>query len=510
MIGALVLMLSVNAYGVPGHGTLTVDARGNFARAFAAGPASESEGWNGRAAWRADATGLERVQGDAGERAEIRGWSRAFHDAIFAGKANAQTASSQERVRIVFGGLHRSGGVWVPRTIEARSDTNGTWTAHVVAVRPIAETGAAFAPPSVPRDATLRGKATTVPLALEGGAASIVARINEVPVHVYADSGGQNVITASLARRAGMHVVGGGSVAGGGGTASIRYAWASSVRIGGATLTHQPFIVLPDGGLPGDVAGIVGYEVFARFAARFDVPHRTLTLARSAAAFGPAAHVVPFGFLDRQPEVDGTLDGIGGPVSIDTGSSLTGQVNAAFVARNDLVHRLRARVTASASGVGGSYPIYLVRAHALRVGGETVASPLLDLLTRPGVSNGTGPIVNLGFAMLKRWIVVLDYPGNELQLRPGGDPSGNVVHDRSGLVVSVRGSALMAGLVLQGTPAARAGIVAGSVIARVNGRPVGASNVASLRAQLRGRPGTRVSLQFANGTQRTLVLERYL
>jgi hypothetical protein len=509
MIAALVLSLAVNAYGVPGTGTLIVDSRGNFTRTFSAGPASEREGWNGRDAWRADATGFARVQGDLAERNEIRGWSRAFRGALFAGTAQTQTASSQEHVRISFSGLHRVAGAWIPQTMVARSDTNGTWTARVTAVRRSAAADADFSPPPPPHDATLRGDTTSVPFEMRGSPVLIV-RIDGLPVRVYADSGGQNVLTETAARRASMHVVGGGMVAGGGGTAPIRYAWASSIHVGNAVLTHQPFIVLPDASLPGDVGGIIGYEVFARFAARFDEPQKTLTLARAASAFGPPVHVVPFAYIDRQPEVAGAIDGIPGPVSIDTGSSLTGAVNASFVKQHDLLRRLQARVTAQAGGVGGRYPIFLVRAHSLRVGAETVADPLLDLKTQPGVWDAGGPIVNLGFAMLQRWIVVLDYAHQQLQLRPGGDPTGNIVRDRSGIVLAQRDGALTAATVLTGTPAGRAGIRTGSVIARVDGKAVGPGDFDAVRTLLRGRPGTRVTIQPANGVSRTIVLERYL
>jgi hypothetical protein len=509
MIAALVLSLAVNAYGVPGTGTLTVDARGDFSRTFDAGPASEHEGWNGRDAWRADATGLARSEGDLAERNEIRGWSRAFRGALFAGTAQAQTASSQERVRISFGGLQRTGSTWIPRTIVARSDANGTWTARVTAVRHVLATDSAFAPPAAPHDATLRGTLTSVPFEMLGSPV-LVVRINGVPVRVYADTGGQNVITESAARRAGLHVVGGGMVAGGGGTAPIRYAWASSIRIGNALLTRQPFIVLPDGRLSDDVAGVIGYEVFARFAARFDEPHKTLTLARDVAAFGPPAGVVDFAYLDRQPEVAGAIDGLRGPVSIDTGSSLTASVNAAFVTQHDLLRRLHARVSTQAAGVGGRYPIFVVRAHTLRVGAETIPGPLLDLDTQPGVWGAGGPILNLGFATLQRWIIVLDYAHRQLQLRPGGNLAGNIVRDRSGIVLGQRNGALLAAIVLTGTPAASAGIAAGTVIARVNGKAVGAADLAAVRTVLRRRPGTRVTVQSASGIRRTIVLERYL
>ncbi|HEV8020162.1 MAG TPA: aspartyl protease family protein [Candidatus Lustribacter sp.] len=510
MIEALVLSLAVTAYGVPGTGTITIDERGRFVRRFDAGPASEGEGWDGRNAWRSDATGMPRVQGDPAERAEILGWSHALRNALEAGKTHALVTSSQDSVDITFAGARRSLGVLVPRTITARSAGNGTWTVTVIAARRVADSPALFALPRPPRDASLSGTITTVPLTLRGNEATVTARINGVPLSVYTDTGGQNVVTESAARRIGLHVVGGGSVAGGGGTATIRYAWANSVRAGNAVMTHQPFIVLPDSAMPGTAAGIIGYELFARFAARFDARAGTLSLARTPAAFGPAVQTVPFGFVDRQPEVMGSLDGVPGAISLDTGSTFTGQVTASFVAQHQLVRMLHARVTAIGQGVGGRYPLYLVRAHSLTLGTVTVDDPLLALLTRPGVWNAGGPIINLGFAMLRRWIFVLDYPNRTIQLRPGGDPSGNLIRDRSGLQIALRGASVDVVSVLAGTPAAEAGITEGLHLRYLNGRRLNKADLAWAQTQLHGQAGTPVTLRFTNGVQRTIVLRRYL
>ena len=66
------LSLDVTAYGVPGHGEIVVDrATGAFVRRFDAGPVSEREGWDGVHAWRADATGMARVEGNVDERGAI-------------------------------------------------------------------------------------------------------------------------------------------------------------------------------------------------------------------------------------------------------------------------------------------------------------------------------------------------------------------------------------------------------------------------------------------------------
>ncbi|HZO94511.1 MAG TPA: pepsin/retropepsin-like aspartic protease family protein [Candidatus Baltobacteraceae bacterium] len=413
------LSLDLRAYGVRGRGTIVVDVRdGRFVRRFALGPASEAEGWNGAAAWRSDATGMARVQGDRGERAEIAGWSRALLAALRGGAASALTASSQDTDRIAFSGFRRFGDLHVPSAIVSRSSANGTWTARVAHVAFITPGAATFAPPAPPHDAILTSPVTTVPFAIASGTPQIVVRVNGAALRMFLDSGGQNVITESAARRAGLRVVGRATVAGGGGVAPIRFAFARSVRVGGATLRHQPYIVLADAALFG-ADGIIGYELFARFAAKLDRLHGTVSLARSARAFGPARGATPFAFIDRQPEVPGALDGVAGVFTLDTGSSIPASVNAEFVAAHHLVRVLHAHRTVGGAGVGGRYRMYLVHGTALRLGNAVVTHPLLTLLQRPGVWNGPyAPIANVGWPILRRWTLVLDYPERSVQLRP--------------------------------------------------------------------------------------------
>lgn len=505
------LNLAVTAYGVPGTGTIDIDlTRPRFARRFNAGPASESEGFDGSVAWRADATGMPRIQGDPGEKTEIAGWLRALEAALQRGTTSGVTQSSQDRDAITFSGFKIERGLHIPSTIVSHSSGNGAWNARVISVRFTEARSSSFAPPGPPHDFSLAGTSTTVPYKLTGGSPAIVGRVDGVPLYLYVDTGGQNVLSVSAAKRLGLRLQGGATVAGGGGTTATQFAWAPRVSVRTATMFHQPYIVLSDSALRG-IDGLIGYELFARFAAKFDTAKGTLTLARSANAFGAASHSSPFVFIDRAPEVAGALDDIPGPDTIDTGSSLTASVAYPYVSGRHLVQTLHARVAAEGTGVAGSYPMFLARGSILRVGSAAVPNPLLDLLTTPGVFTGNlAPVVNVGWATLRRWIVVLDYPHQMLQLRDGGDPSGNVIHDRSGILLATQNGKLTAGIVLLATPAAEAGIKPGAVIAAVDGAPVTGANLLSVRSRLWGRPGTRVLLRLGDGTTKTLVLRKYL
>ena len=505
------VQFEVVAYGILGTGTLDVDRRtGWFVRRFATGPASEAEGFDGVRAWRADETGMPRIEGNVDERNEILEWSSALVRATRGPLPRAVVHSGTDRVVVTFSGYRHAGGLWLPSRIESRAAQNGVWTAQVLAAQSSSSAPVTFAPPAPPRDSSLAG-ITRVPISMTGGSPLLTVRVDGQALRFILDTGGQNVITQSAARRAGLTVSGGGIVAGGGpDVAAIRYARARSLGVGAAELRAQPFIVLADDALPG-VDGIVGYELLARFAARLDMAHGSLALASRAAAFGPPVHAATFAFLDRQPQLRGALDDVPGAFSIDTGSNLTAQVNAAIVRSHALISRLHASVTTLASGVGGRYTIYLVRAHVLRLANNVVRAPIVDLMTHRGGSLSSPTVVaNVGDGILRRWTLVFDYAHARIDFRPGGDATAGAYGDRGGLGLATQSGALVVGFVLGGTPAAWAGIPAGERIVAVDGRAVAARDRARVRAILHGPPGTSVRLRLGDGSTHVVVLRRYL
>jgi aspartyl protease len=425
------LRLDVTAYGVPGHGEIVVDRTlGRFVRRFDAGPVSEREGWDGVHAWRADATGMPRIEGNVDERGVIRAWARLLSPAPAGAPCDCgsrvpdvTTDPARGRVTSValhvgsdtqhtsFGDYRRTGTLVVPFAIENSSE-NGTWTARVRAVEtPQTLAPNAFAPPPEPHDATLSGVAS-VPLVAGLPLPVIEESIDHgPPLRCLLDTGGQNVISPSAAQRAGLTVVGAGTVAGGGaGLANVRYANARSVRVGTAELRDQPFLVLDfgDGALFDCVAG---YELFARFAARIDFANDSLELATDARSFAGSGIGVPMTFADRQPQVDGALDGIAGAVTIDTGSVIGAEVNTPFVRAHDLAVRYHALPAGSPiRGVGGPVRVSLALADDLRLGELRIRNvPLMLTDATAGAEANPTVAINLGDLVLRRYTLLLDY-----------------------------------------------------------------------------------------------------
>jgi hypothetical protein len=434
------LNVDVTVYGVAGHGEIVVDrTTGSFVRRFDAGPVSEREGWDGTRAWRADATGMARIEGNVDERGAIVAWSHVLAPdkagapcacgsrppAVTLAPSTGRIASlvryvGEQSERTTFADYRRDGAFVVPHALVDTSE-NGTWELRVRSVEtPAAIPATAFAPPPDPHDASIDGVvsqefAAPIPVpvlavSVNGGA----------PLHFALDTGGQNVISPDAARRLGMQLVGNGTVGGAGaGLVKIQYAWARTVAVGSAQMRDQPFIVLDLGkNVPFD--GIIGYELLARFAVRLDFEHGRFQIAADGRAFDAPGTDVPMTFDERQPQVDGSLDGIAGVMTIDTGSESSLDVNAPFVLAHDLRTKYHAVDSGfPISGVGGQVHAYVARADELRLG-AVLFSDVTLLLTDADAGAEANPTVagNVGDRVLRRDNLVLDYRRNIIRFEP--------------------------------------------------------------------------------------------
>jgi hypothetical protein len=449
------MQLAVVAYGVRGTGELLVDrATGRFVRRLDAGPASEREGWDGERAWRADASGMARVEGNLDQRDAIR----AFADALVhlpAGARVVRAADGTEQVRVrdlargidvvrdpisgLVTAIVRYPGATRDRTVFADQRTvdglvvpfaltdvsiDGVWHADVVGLTTPAHVApSAFAPPPAPRDTALHGT-TSVALDPSFDLPVLRVRVNGgPPLRFLLDTGGQNVITPAAAARCGMQPVGAGTVDGTGpGIAPIQFATARTEQIGGALFRDQPFVVL-DLGAALPVDGIVGYEVLARVAARLDLTRHRLDLAPSAAAFGAAGVREPFVFDEREPQVEGALDGIPGTEAVDTGNDNYVEVDTPFVRAHDLLRRYHAIPDrGGVVGVGGAIDEFIARARALRIGNLVVPDVAIGLTTsRRGEETDPSVAMQIGDPVWRRFVVIFDYPNQLIRLVPAGN-----------------------------------------------------------------------------------------
>jgi hypothetical protein len=549
-LGALRLTGKLENGGLTGTYESLTDARtGRFRDRFELGPMRGANGWDGTAAWSQDSSGFSRTEAaETPRRTAVneayrrsQSWWRPDHggaevkalgerrdgDATFqvleltpAGGRPfelwirdglfARIVEQQDgRTYTTFQSDWREvGGAKVPFAVRT---TNGDGVPEhdtVVAVER-AEPGApapadAFARPASPRPDSgfTRGRtSSTVPFQVANGHIYVDVKLDgKGPFRLLVDTGGVNIVTPATAQALGLATE--GKLAGGGvgeKTEDLGLARVKRVQVGDAFIEDQTFLVYPMDafssveGVPQQ--GLIGYELFRRFAARIDYDRRALTLfAPEVFRYQGRGTVLPFTFNAHVPQVDGAVDGIAGKFDLDNGSRASLDLLAPFVAAHGLVEKYGARtVRIDGWGVGGPARGYVVRAQVLRLGDLEVRDVVTGLSAQQkGAFASTEYAGNVGYGVLSRFTVLLDYAHLQVILEPGKRYAQPDVADRSGLWIHAGKGGFEVIEAVPGTPAAEAGLAEGDRILAVDGKPAGQLTLPALRLQLKTLPPGRV------------------
>jgi len=371
---------------------------------------------------------------------------------------------------------------------------------------------AVFAPPVAPDDTTLDGE-TTVPLEVDG-LVTVEAKLNGRTFAFILDSGGHNIITPAAAEALGVHPVGAGA-SGGSGTGEIaqQYVRIDRLDVGAATMRDQHFYVIPfsygtvERGARPALAGLLGLELFERFAMRVDYPGKALTLRKLGGAPAPrTGRPMPITFDDDMPLLEGRLDGIPGLFALDIGNSGTTVVQHVWARQHGMAERLKRGVETVSYGAGGASPNWASRIDTLEVGGTVLERPIVRYAEdKAGAFSSQTEAANIGTDVLANFVLDFDYRRGVIgfDYRPGFAPPP---FNRSGMRAIKEGpDSFRVALVVPGSPAAIAGIVRdesiiavdGVVAAQMSGRdlfrklvqPVGTD----VAFTVRGRGGDRVA-----------------
>jgi hypothetical protein len=379
-------------------------------------------------------------------------------------------------------------------------------------------------PPRLPGDVTMRGETqvASVPMTLEGGALLVDVSINgAAPLPFILDTGGHAILTETAARKLGVRGQGKGVSTGSGpGSMPTSYAHVDTLGLGEASVRDQTFLIMPfgfgfsDRGEREPIAGILGLEVFERFAVTFDYDRRRLLLAPFDVGAAPAAPMgtsVPLRFTFDMPVIDGTLDGKPGVFGIDTGNSGRLLIFPQWLERNGLIDRYRkGYALVGGGGVGGPFVSRLSHVESLGMGSLILHGHIAQL-TPPdaGATANVSEAGNIGQDVLSRFTVHIDYRRAAMTLAPravaakpgNADPglrAGRKPDQPDRFIVSA---------VVPGSPAAKAGIRIGDAILTVNGVTAARLGGWGLRDVFdQASDGRAVVLGMANGRKVTLRL----
>lgn len=415
-------------------------------------------------------------------------------------------------------------GVWLPFRITTDTGTPVQVTTETVTHYTLLASVPARSlqrPSGAVTDATLPGGETQLPLLKNvAGFVMLDARINgKGPFPFVLDSGGRAILTPAAAKALGLKTMGRILVqgAGAGGT-SASFTRVESVQLGAATLRNQVFMIMPlspivtDRGDKPAVAGVLGLEVFERFAVTIDSADHRLILRAFKSATPPAGAIaLSIRFTSSTPLVDATLDGKPGIFQIDTGNPAPLMIFPGWAAHMGLAPYYLAGLPAqSGGGVGKSFTTHAAYIHSLRLGGRRVPGPLLGVLTPHGVNEVSNPsdAGNLGMTVWHAFRVTLNYRKGQIYLTPRADYAPPRIIATAGFAaIKLSHGAFTVVHVAAHGAAAKAGLKPGEQIVAVDG--VQAKALPSLylmRYIAHSKPGTRLDLSLAGGHQLALVL----
>jgi membrane-associated protease RseP (regulator of RpoE activity) len=538
--------------------SITDLATGTFVDDAAIGPATETDGYDGKAAWSKDPSGSVTTQ-DGGAAREVsvneayrraNGWWQPNFGGASIVSAGQKTdgGNSYDALTVTPKGGESFEAWFDPtthflyRTIEAQGPQTNTVTltdyrdadGMSVPYKSVASVGdaqydqtmtiasIAFLP-SQPAATYAAPKMNLNDVAIAGGAAQTSFPFKLINNHIFADvkvngkgpyqfifdTGGVNLLTPPLTKELGLeaqgHMQGNGA---GDGHMDVQLTKVSLLQLGDATVKDQIFAQIPlesMGAIEGvDMPGMVGFETFRRFVTRIDYGARTITLIKPE-AFDPktAGTPVPIKFDGNTIEAPATYDGVPGTFTIDTGARSSLILNTPFVAAHAQFAKYAGTpVAVTGWGIGGPTKSHVIRGHDLVLGGQRIDAPVVLLSTATkGADSDASQSGNIGGGTLKRFVVTLDYAHNTMYLKPVTQPVSDLdSFDRSGVWINRNAEGYTVVDVTAGGPSDQAGLKVGDEIVAVDGKSATTVPVYEVRARLRNEaPGTVVKFTVKHG-----------
>ncbi|WP_267226497.1 aspartyl protease family protein [Dyella silvae] len=372
-------------------------------------------------------------------------------------------------------------------------------------------------PANTVRDVTMARNAlfATTPLRVEGGVVLVDVSINgHPPAPFILDTGGHAILTADAAKRLGLQTRGQGVIAGSGpGTMSSSYTMVGDTALGDAHVRDLPFSVMPfpygfyergEGNEP--IAGILGLEIFLRFAVTFDYDRGELQLQPFDHGRAPPAvkgDALTFRFTDDMPLIVAQQDGHEGMFGIDTGNSGYVMTFPQWAERNGITAHYANGAPIPTGAVGGLFTAHLAHARDFVLGRQPLDNVVV-MLTRPDAGGAGNPTEagNLGQDVLSRFNLHFDYRRQQMVLMPRANaPATN--YAMAGIRVlkkKEQPDRFQVIDVMPGSPAAQAGLKQGDAIVAANGKPALTMGSYDLRDISTRQPeGTPLTLKLADG-----------
>jgi predicted aspartyl protease len=259
----------------------------------------------------------------------------------------------------------------------------------------------------------------TVPFAWTPGQIEVAVTVNGTPATFLLDTGSEySIVSTRLTRQLGFAIHPGGAAS---------FADGVTLGVGPLTMTDQHVMVMPFDTYYArgrQIDGLLGFDVFDRFAVKIDWTGKALTFWDRDAFTPPHAAIeVPIEFAGRLPVVSGTLQLTAGrrlPVRlmVGTGASQSIMLRHPFSTKHELFALAQGERTAP-SLASGTRRLAEIPADELTIGAWTFERPqLLAFIEAIGSAGDTETDGLIGNTLLSRFTLYVDYANRRLYFEP--------------------------------------------------------------------------------------------
>jgi Aspartyl protease/PDZ domain len=372
-----------------------------------------------------------------------------------------------------------------------------------------------FERPRSPDDFEITGGNTVVPIEFDGNVVVEAMLNGQGPFAFILDTGGAAILTPDTVTSLGLKPVGAGTGGGSGaGTVSVQYTRVERTQIGAMTLRNQPFVVIAlsydtvERGARPPLAGILGVELFERFAMRLNYHEKTLSFKPlSGYQHRGGGVAVPIFFSDDEPLLVAKIDGISGDVGLDTGNSGTLIVQGIWADRHQLKQQMMSGYPSLGFGMGGASPNWTSRAD-FEIAGHRFERIIAHYAPDPkGAFSSRTESGNVGNEILANFTLDFDYGRGQIWFEPVLGPPQRPF-GRSGVNwIKERAEAFKVVAVAAGSPAADAGLKVNDEIIAIDGTPSSRLSGQDFRRAVRLPPDTKLTFSIVRaGQPQTVVL----
>ena len=286
------------------------------------------------------------------------------------------------------------------------------------------------------------------------------------PVWFVLDSGASGcVIDTAVARKLGLQTHGEKrSTGAGAGTYLVTFTDSVTYDLPGVHVTIPESFVIDLSAQPAivgrNIAGILGYDFFARYVVALDYDAAVMTLFSPAGfAYNGTGTAIPFTLVKKTPHIKIHVTVTDGPgvereVLVDSGSEDT-------IDDDSLATAPKRLQIVGGVGLGQEFQTTIGRARSMQLGPYILEQPF----------GATGGVPLIGTEILRRFYVIFDYARSKLILEPNRHLHDAFVFDASGLDLRWSADAFLIHDVAQGSPAAESGLQTGDVIVSIDGQP---------------------------------------